>query len=156
MLPDTKSEIANKCREILKRPGSEIEKESAYIAVQEKFGFNELRPMSRPSIPRSVYEYQQLRKSDQIKFVAVTPGFFREGGEGYFYHNGILRAKAITRRNKQWLKDMKVVFDKDGDNALSQKVQARLYEFDDAPEPQRELAATAAGNQSAQETSWTD
>ncbi|CAK0749181.1 hypothetical protein CCP3SC15_150027 [Gammaproteobacteria bacterium] len=138
--PQINADVAHRCLAVLNKalPFKATERELAYIAVEDKNGFHELRPRARPSVPDSVKAYLSMKPQDQTRFRMADPDFFRLGGpgEGAVYLDRVGVARQITVRNKQWLKRMKEIFDAESISSLSAKVQTRLYEFDSANDPE--------------------
>lgn len=132
MLPESKAEIAVLCRKILEGGSFEDqERDLAYLAVNEKYGFNELRPARLPSMPKTLITYRSFSEQEKDKFRLLNPGYFRDGGEGGEYYRKLRDANVVTERNLEWLKRMKAIFEAEKDQPLVEKVQNRIYEFDE-------------------------
>lgn len=101
----------------------------AYIALREDCGFDELVPVDDPKMPTEVYNYTLMTPNDKERFYAKMPEFFRNGIGARYYH-GIIVARETTRRNFQWLLDMRDIFQAREDAAAIKKVNDRLLKFD--------------------------
>ncbi len=153
MLPDSNSQVAILCKEVLARGGSfeEMEHDLAYIAVQDKYGFNEIAPIRNPYMPPSLRAYQSMNMTEKNAFLQQVRDFFMINGEAGKYYGEVSFAKNKTRANLVWLKRMKSIFTKDGDVSMAQKVQNRIYEFDSENISPAELAGASSGGSSWRE-----
>jgi hypothetical protein len=128
-------DVAELCREVEKTGGSnrEIEAKLAFIAVKDVNGFDELRKVICPQKPQAVIAYERLSEMDKIRFLQANPNFFRSDGEGGKFYEAKTYAIHITKRNIEWLKRMKEIFEKANVVPFVQKVQERINEFDVVP-----------------------
>lgn len=131
MLKPDGSLAAKVCIETINDPRDVSKKlvRLAYIALRDDCGFNELIPIDDPQTPTEVYNYNLLTPSEKDKFCAKFPDFWRDGIGGRYLH-GINYARETTRRNFQWLLEMRDVFQAREDISAVKKVNDRLAMFD--------------------------
>lgn len=88
---------------------SELKKELAYAAISPEHGWNELRRKPLPTKPNKGKTFQDMRATGYIQQLS--------------------RVQAENLGTIHWLRELKVVFDKEGDIVSRSKVQMRIEEF---------------------------
>lgn len=130
MLPNNNrtSEICMSLMKNLGHNSQELDKELAYVAIQEEHGFNELVLQRLPLPPYSYESFLKMSDEDKKQFLFKNADYFREG-EGGVYSNA--RSKVINENysNIQWLTKIMNIFEICGDIENMTKVENRLEMF---------------------------
>lgn len=126
-------ELINLCVEYLKKLFTrqitllEFQKEVAYIAIQDKYGFTELRPKPFPTpIPEALQEYYRLSKPERMKI----PDKFWKSHEISQYIKEKDKISIINKSNYHWLYELKGILS--FDDVAVQKIQSKIYAFEEA------------------------
>lgn len=130
MLPETNNETALICMNLFKAgvSPSELDKELAYVAIQEDHGFNNLVPQRIPQAPFSLDVFKKMTDEEKKQFLFRNPDYFK-GGDGGIYLDIKDKAETQTLSNKLWLIKIRKIFQDIGDEASFKKVDDRLVMF---------------------------
>lgn len=105
----------------------EFQKEVAYIATQDKYGFNELRARPFPiPIPEALQEYYRLTEPERSRI----PDRFWKNPEIDIYIKERHKILVLNRGNYGWLCELKETLS--FDPIMVQKIQSRLYDFEES------------------------
>jgi len=129
-------ELANKCRALLRDGVTEKDRNMAIakLAMEDRYGFNELRPKPLPSIPEELRYYKKLNSFEKVRWVTgdktgkhkAHTNFFIEGKVAdYLDQAG--KIKNENESHRLWLLKLREVLK--GDTQAIIKIDARLHEF---------------------------
>ena len=132
--PQECPELADECRKGLnaldnKRIGLDpFLKNVALLAIQNRFGFTELKPKPMPTAPESLRRYRRMSPLDKRKFLAepVYKTFFTEG-EVFAYCEQASRIYHENQSHKHWLGELRESLKDCPEHVL--KIDRRLTEF---------------------------
>lgn len=99
----------------------------AYMAIQDKYGFNELRPHPLPTAPYQLTELESLAFEEKQKVrnkVYETPKI-----QIYLRQKREIELKNIS--NYRWLCEIRDILKKKNDPLALDKVQQRIYDFEE-------------------------
>lgn len=99
----------------------------AYMAIQDKYGFNDLRPHLLPTAPYELVEFENLPYEEKKKRRDELYETFKI--KKYFEQKQEIELKNIS--SYKWLCEIRAVIKKKGDPVALNKVQQRIYEFEE-------------------------
>ena len=111
----------------------ELQKEVAYIAISSEHGWNELKRKYSPTRPGKLVNF--LRISEELIRTTQFEKRFRLQEKTFQdmrikdYVNQLSRVQAENMKIFAWLKELKSIFEKDGDIPSKGKVQMKIEEF---------------------------
>ena len=129
-------ELAEKCRALLRDGVKEEDRNIAIakLAMEDRYGFNELRPRPLPTVPEELRYYRKLNSFERVRWVSgdktgkhkAHSNFFLEGKVADFLD----QAGKIRNENEShrlWLIKLREVLK--GDTQAIIKIDTRLAEF---------------------------
>ena len=106
---------------------AEFLESTVYMAIQDKYGFNELKPHQLPTIPYQLTELENLPFEERQKVknkIYETPRI-----QIYLKQKREIELKNSS--NYHWLCGIRSVIKGKGDPIALNKVQQRIYEFEE-------------------------
>lgn len=99
----------------------------AYMAIQDKYGFAELRPHPLPTVPYELTEFESLPFEERQKIRSRV----YETSKIKVYLAQKREVELRNRANYRWICEIRAIIKEKGDPINLNRVQQRIYEFEE-------------------------